>query len=241
MLKKFFAVTIAALILILPFGSEQKANATQTYGRVITEDVGFYKDCDASELLFYLPYTYYVKITEYGESVSRVELFTSSSLFPAVDGYVYTNSLYFEDSTPISPFYELTLTTATATPFYKNSSTNTVMRYIFEDRLLYCYGFLKSYDGSYLYYVCYNGSLGYVKEECVCPFTFVYHPTPLPVFNEPTEDTETPEPKQNETNEVIKVAIIIAIALAAVVILIFALKPEKKDKEVAFYDDNDYD
>ncbi len=241
MVKKFFAVIIAALILIIPNGNLRQAKASQTYGRAITETVGFYKDATATELLFYLPYTYYVKITEYGASVSRAEIFSSSSSVPAIDGYVYTDSLYYEDAAPVSPFYELALTTAATTPFYKNSSTDTVMRYIFEDRTLYCYGSLKNPDGSYLYYVCYNGSLGYVKEENVCPFTFVTHPTPLPVFDEPTEEPEAPKPDDDKSSGFIKTAIIIAIALAGVVILIFALKPEKKEPDVAFYDDNDYD
>ena len=243
MIKKLLTVIITALITanLITTLPPQNAKAMQSYGRAITEDVGFYKDANATELLFYLPYTYYVKITEYGASISRAEIFTFSNVTPALDGYVYTDSLYFEDVTPVAPYYELTLTTASTTPFYADSNQNTVLRYVFENRELSFYGSLQTASGSYLYYVCYNGSLGYVKEENVVPFTFVPHPTPLPVFEEQTPTPPTQPETQKGGVDVVKIAIIIALSLAGITIFAFALKPEKKQSEVAFYDDNDYD
>lgn len=240
-IKKLAAALLAALILIAP-AVPRKTYAAAKYGRAITENVGFYKNPDATGLLFYLPYTYYVRITEEGAAVSRAELFYAGGATPVIDGYVYTDTLYYESAEPVSPFYELTLTTASTAPFYADSACVNVLRYIFENRKLSCYGSVPG-TGGVMYFVEYNGQLGYVKEENVMPFTFTKHPTPLPEPEIPDDPVPEEPAKTGKSglSKGLKIAVIVAVSLAALTILAYALKPEKKHKEAAFYDDNDYD
>ena len=63
-LKIFIPIAIAAisfLSVLFPV-REARAEASGAYMRVITQDTPFYADSSGTQLLFYLPYTYYVKI-----------------------------------------------------------------------------------------------------------------------------------------------------------------------------------
>ena len=103
MKRSLCAALACAFIFISAAVPTQKASAYAVYGRVIEYDVGFYKDPQCTSLLFYLPYSYYVEIAEKGETISRAELFSGSYETPAIDGYVYTSELYFDDETPENP------------------------------------------------------------------------------------------------------------------------------------------
>ena len=197
--------------------------------------MGFYKDPQCSSLLFYLPYTYYVEIAEKGEIVSRAELFSGNYDTPAIDGYVYTDELYFDDETPENPFYETTLRTATACGFYSDSVAQNLIRHIFENRTLKYYGYCYDSEGNYVYFADYNGELGYVKEESLVPFEFTPHPTPLPQPEEPPPPEETPT-ESGGISTGLKIAIVVAIVLAAAVIIAFSVRPARKRY---YYDDAD--
>lgn len=238
-IKITLSCIIAFLILIFPYNVETlKADAYVKYGRAITDDVGFYKDSSATKLLFYLPYTYYVKILDEGLAVCHVEIYSTNSLTPSIDGYVYTDQLYFDDLNPINPYYEQELITLSVTPFYENSSCEKILRYVFENRSLRLYGYLKDLNGSYLYFAEYNGAIGYVKEEYVTPFSFTFHPNPLPQPEIPDEPTDTTQTENGNGVNALKVGIIISLCLAVVCIIAFTIKPEKR-RHVDDADDNE--
>ena len=235
-MKRLVCAALAcAFIFIFAAVPTEKAKAYAVYGRVIEYDVGFYKDPQCSSLLFYLPYTYYVEIAEKGEIVSRAELFSGNYDTPAIDGYVYTDELYFDDETPENPFYETTLRTATACGFYSDSVAQNLIRHIFENRTLKYYGYCYDSEGNYVYFADYNGELGYVKEESLVPFEFTPHPTPLPQPEEPPPPEETPT-ESGGISTGLKIAIVVAIVLAAAVIIAFSVRPARKRY---YYDDAD--
>ncbi len=93
-------VTISSLPTI-----SYKASTSTDFRRIITEDTPIYSDSLGINLLFYLPYTYYVKVIEYGETLSHVECYgTGKSI--AIDGYVPTLMLYKDDLPVPSPYME---------------------------------------------------------------------------------------------------------------------------------------
>ncbi|PWM70537.1 MAG: hypothetical protein DBX59_10665 [Bacillota bacterium] len=237
----------AALALAFIFAATAsppiKTDALSAYGRAIERDVGFYKDPQAKELLFYLPYTYYVKIDEKSETISRAELFSGGYSTPAIDGYVYTADLYYEADAPVSPFFEKTLTTAAPAGLYADCEGKQLLRHIFENRTLKFYGCAYDADGNAVYFVDYNNELGYVKEECVFPFEIAPHPTPLPVTEEPEPTPPPEEPTAPEEGLGLKIAVIVSLVLAVAVILVFSVRPAKKKEEFyeeSAYNDNEY-
>ena len=222
------------------------ADDSNGYLRVITEDTPFYSDKNADAPLFYLPYTYYVKVLERGDFYTHVEYAVKGS---SIDGYVPTNKL-FEDGLAVSkPYPSIIVTTSETAVLYRDYALTSSIQYVFEGRNLYYYGKFQSLQGKTVYYVSYNDRLGYVKEEDLMPFAVPNHPNEL-TFIVPEEPEVEPTIAEEETDDVqktesvlnIRVAIIAVLGLAGVIALIVALgKKPKAAPAASYYDENDFE
>ena len=221
-----------------------KAETQNEYMRIITEDTPFYSDRTADSPLFYLPYTYYVRVKELGEIFTRVEYANGGA---AIDGYVPTNKLYGDGLEVLNPFPNVKAITANTAVLYATAETTVILQYVFSGRELYYYGKYYSPQGKTLYYVGYNDRLGYVKEEDLIPFTLSFHPNELTFLTpEPTEEPTTinpPETTQSPQSVFnIRIAIFVVLGLAGLIALIFALRKKPKVSPAAgYYDENDYE
>ena len=245
-MKKFIILLLLFISFSLPFNDIKNVNANINSGylRVITEDTPFYSDEGLNNFLFYLPYTYYVKVlSDYG-NVVHIECYGNGT--PAIDGYVLKELLFSDGLAVNNPYAKITLSTIDNTAFFSSKSCNKVLQYIFPERNLSYYGHAFTESGEILYYVGYNGKLGYVKEESVLPFTLPNHPNELTFIKpeEPEEPEQSPDdnlPSTSNGNEtyILRVAVILAIIFAGFV-AIFAVKNPKKSKSTSYYDENDY-
>lgn len=218
-----------------------KVNAESVYMRVITEETPFYKNADDVAPLFYLPYTYYVKVLESNASVTHIECYGNGGT-AAIDGFVPTDYLFKDDLTVENPYVVLSITTVGTAVLYEDAALSTPLQYIFADRELNYYGAL-NHESGMIYYVSYNGRLGYVKEAEVYPFSIPNHPNELTFL---TPDTPVPEPATPESESGgifgLKVAIIVCLIFAGIVALFIALgKKRNQTAAAAFYDENDYE
>ena len=229
----------------------QTVNAIETieYLRVIDEDTPFYADKTSDNPLFYLPYTYYVRVLERGDFYTHVEYAVKGY---SMDGYVPTNKLFYDGLTVTEPFPSVTVTTAGTTVLYKDDALSSSLQYIFEGRAMYYYGKYFSPQGKTLYYVGYNNRLGYVKEEDLMPFTINYHPNELTFLKseEPEPDTSATDngtktaeqPAENDAVFNLRIAIIVVLGLAGFIALAVALgKKPKTSPAASYYDENDYE
>ena len=225
-----FLIAVSSLITDCP--KKRVSAETNGYLRVITDDTPFYADKTADAPLFYLPYTYYVRVMERGDFYTHVEYAVKGA---SIDGYVPTNKLFSDGLTVTNPFPSLNVTTP--------------LQYVFEGRSLYYYGKYLSAQGKTLYYVGYNDRLGYVKEEDLVPFTLTNHPNELTFLTpeEPeaapeTAETPTQEPAETQSVFNIRIAIIAVLGLAGFIALIVALgKKPKAAPAASYYDENDYE
>lgn len=241
---KKLIISVIFIALILPYTFQATASATTTeYQRVITADTPFYGDAKGEELLFFLPYTYYVKVLEHGELLSHVECYGNSGT-PLLDGYTPTNALFFDGLDVVSPYADITLTTISTTVLYADTEFESAVCYVFSGRNLRYYGHLTDSSGKYYYYVSYNNRLGYVAEDAVQPFTVPNHPNELtfiiPEVPEPTPE-EIPETTSDDFFS-LKIAVIICLIFAGLTALFIVLK--KRDKPAVatgYYDENDYE
>lgn len=213
------------------------------YLRIITDDTPFYADKSAETPLFYLPYTYYVRILSRGELFSHVEYGSGGA---AIDGFVPTDKLFYDGLSVENPFPDVKTLTANTAVLYKTAALSDTVQFVFEGRELYLYGKYSSPQGKILYYVGYNDKLGYVKEEDVLPFTIANHPNELTFL--PPEPTPAPEPEQTEDETKkdsvfnLRIAIFVILGLAGVIALILALNKKPKPSPAAsYYDENDYE
>ena len=242
-MKKFICIITAVLTFFAsaPFNLiPQTVKADYVYARIITTDTPFYKNADDTLPLFFLPYTYYVKILGVKGEFTHVECYGDGNT-ATIDGFVPTAYLY-EDGLPVeNPFVVLELTTVDTTVLYEDAMLSVQSQYVFANRSMQYYG---SYliDGETVYFVGYNNRLGYVKEQNVFPFSIPNHPNELTFL---TPDSPNEQPTETITNSGenffgIKVAVIVCLLFAGIIALFVALSKKPTQNPVAFYDDNDY-
>ena len=221
------------------------ANAESSYLRVITEDTPFYQNVSDAEPLFFLPYTYYVKVIESGTNYTRVECKANSDA-PAIDGFVPTDMLFSDQLTVVEPYLNLSVKTATTALLFEDSALSTPLQYVFSEREMNYYGKYVNQSGYIVYYVSYNNRLGYVKESDIYPFSYPNHPNEL-TFIKPetppsTEQTPANPSTASDGTLSIKIIIIASLIFAGVIALIFAIKNRpSRSSAVTFYDENDYE
>ncbi len=240
------------LIFIITFGTFSGFNGvahafnvtpTPQYLRVIDDTTPLFSDESGSNLLFYLPYTYYVRVINVGEKFAHVECYGEG--LPALDGYAPTDMLYNDNLKVDSPYPTVTLKTSTQTVLYADTELTKPLQYLFAERELCYYGNLGGETS--VYCVGYNGKLGYVTEEGIYPFDLPLHPNeltfiePEPVIPEmPSE--ETPNPSEGDGLLSLRIIVIACLVSAGVIALLLALrKKPKKHQTVGYYDENDYE
>ena len=219
------------------------ADESGEYLRIITDDTPFYADKTADTPLFYLPYTYYVRVLSRGELFSHVEYGSGGA---AIDGFVPTDKLFYDGLTVEKPFPDVKTLTANTAVLYKTAALSNTVQFVFEGRELYLYGKNFSPQGKILYYVGYNDKLGYVKEEDVLPFTVANHPNELTFLPpDPEPEPEPEQPKEETPSDSVfnlRIAIFAVLGLAGVIALILALNKKPKTSPAAsYYDENDYE
>ena len=224
----------------------QSVYAVETrYARILSNNVGFYKDSERTNLVFYLPYSYYVKVLEQTDTFSHVECYGVNSSTTCIDGYVNTDELFFDGNTPINPYLDLSVTVKKETAIYTDAFLSDKIQNVFSGRTLNYYGFTTDTNGNYLYFVEYGDKLGYVRESDVETFSLSNHPYPIP---EPPKE-ETPDDSTTDNQNTNKkgftfnfqTIIIVCLCFATIVILLIIFKPTSKKVAVSYYDENDYE
>ena len=215
-------------------------NAEPVYMRVITEQTPFYKNENDSLPLFYLPYTYYVKVLSTNKDLTHVECYGLGDT-ACIDGFVPTDYLYKDYQKVENPYVVLTITTVSTAVMYEDCNLTSAMQYVFPNRALCYYGALPHENGL-IFYVSYNDKLGYVKESDVYPFSIPNHPNELTFLTPDTPTNEQNKPSAYKDASPIKIAIILCIIVAGLIAL-FVVLGNKKDKTAStlFYDENDYE
>ena len=214
--------------------------SSSEYLRVITDDTPFFSNVTDANPLFFLPYTYYVKVISKDDAFTHVEVYGDDG-FAAIDGYVPTEYLFSDNLKVLSPYLNLTVSTLQTAVMYGDYKLTEPVQYVFSDRDLRLYGFYPTEHGV-LYFVGYNSRLGYVKETDLYPFTVPNHPNEL-TFLTPDEETPTiPTPTKNEDPFSLKTVIVLCLLFAGLVALFIALKGKPNTNAAAsYYDENDYE
>lgn len=250
-MKKFFAVLIALFFLAPPLAGISPAHAAETkYGRALHSDIGFYKDNAGSDLLFFLPYSYYVKVLVEGEPYSLVECHDADGETTKIVGYVLTDSLYFDGTLPVNPYLELAVSLKRDAFLYADRlCTEKLTKLFYNDKnqnnaLFRYYGYAYDAAGEMVYYVEFFYDYGYLKAEDVFSFHIPDHPDPIPSF-----EPETPAPPDDDTQIIegkggiggVEIAIICCIVLAGIFVAAFLFRPAAKKRRDVYFDDGDYD
>lgn len=245
-MKRYFclglcALSLSILICFFPYNTINNAYASQVltdnYRRVTTEQTPFYANQNGTNLICYLPFSYYVKLLSDSGDFAHIEMYGEDG-FPAIDGFVPSFALSMPQREVNSPYPNLSVTTANACILYGDKLLNDSLQYIFAGRTLKFLGELIQEDKERLYLVGYNDKIGYVKESDVYPFTLPLHPDPLP--NQETDSQPSSKPQQSNTSNALKTGIFICLLLAGIIALLIAFRKKQPASTTTFYDENDY-
>lgn len=251
-MKKFACLVIIMTILCLfiPVKATANANFEQGYARIIDQKTPFYSDENGLELLFYLPYTYYVKVINSNNAFYHVE-YGGFSNNPTIDGYVPKTALFFDGLTVEAPYPSVSVSSFNSCALYQTFNMNKTLKHIFKNRKIMPYGHNYAPNGEICYYVSYNDTLGYVYESDLSPFTILDHKNPLTFLSkEPEPDTPAP-PTDNEEQQTsdsnnyfsLRIVIIICLVFAGIISVFVAVKgaTKKSPDFSAYYEENDYE
>ncbi|MBQ8197236.1 MAG: hypothetical protein IJZ73_04160 [Clostridia bacterium] len=210
------------------------------YARVIDDKTPFYSDEDGVNALFYLPYTYYVKVLNNSGLLTHVEYgFDTDTLF---DGYVPTDKLFFDDLSVDTPFPTVTLSAEKTVTLFDDKNCTKNLQYVFSGRKMKFLGHVEN-NGIYLCYVEYNGTTGYVKEEDLAPYSIPNHKNPLTFLPQEDDKNLNLSINGNNDNLVLKILIIACLLGAGIVALFtaFRKKPSSSIAVSGYYDENDFE
>jgi hypothetical protein len=207
---------------------------------VIDYETPFFSDVKGENLLFYLPYTYYVKVIGKSGTMAHIECFGLGDTVK-IDGYTYFDNLFFDGQTVADPFLEYKVTTQKTAVLYSTPTLENPVQFIFAERKLNYYGHVKLGDDHYVYCVEYCGVIGYLKESDLYPFYIKNHPNAL-TFLPPVPSNPDEEKPTKNTAVYFRVIIISCLVLAGILALFISLR-KKKPPEITrdFYEDGDYE
>ena len=231
---------ICALFFLSPLPTHYLASADSLFLRVINDETPFFTNKTDEKPLFFLPYTYYVKVLNADGEFMHVEVYGIDRA--ALDGYVPTSMLFDDGLSVDNPYLSLEITTAKTAVLYQDFTLSLPVQYVFPEREMKYYGSVKTSHGN-VYFVSYNNRLGYVKEEDVYPFLITNHPNEL-TFIVPETPLEPPEPEPEITEDFfgLKVVIIVCIVFAGIIALFFIVKKSPRHSiSSGYYDENDYE
>ena len=236
----FLAMTIS-LITLLPISNKPvHAFSTTEYLRVLDKTTPFYKNIYDREPLFYLPYSYYVKVLGHSGDYYHIELHGNNGQV-AIDGYAPFELLYDDNLPVLSPYLELTITTVGTAVLFSDLNLTKPAQYIFPERNLCYYGEITTEQGT-LFYVGYNNRLGYVKETDVYPFIIKNHPNDLPSSSTDSPTEQLPSSTADTGLFGLRTIIIACLVFAGVIALFICLKnTQNKQKNMNYYEENDYE
>lgn len=242
-MKKLYSFVAIILTIFICFGfylPPKQVFAQSEYRRVINDTTPFYKSTQDQNPLFFLPYTYYVKVINQKDDFCHVEI-NGGNGRTGIDGYVPTEQLFYDAQEVLSPYLNLSIMTVNTTVLYADTTLLSPIQYIFAERSLLYFGEQQSLQGK-LFYVAYNDKLGYVKESDIMPFLIANHPNKLTFLPEPSPDNE-----QNASQVIgdfsnLKTIIIVCLLLAGLIGLFIALSNKNNNsKKTNYYEENDYD
>ena len=237
---KFLVKTFFIILLIfavnIPINTVRGRAKSDNYMRITTQITPFFQDAETTDLLFYLPYTYYVNVLEVKGNVAHVEYGE-----PAIDGYTYFDMLFSDNLDTENPFPDLYLTTLKTTTLYKDVNLKSPILFVFAERKLKFYGRIEQ-DNQFLYFVEYNGKIGYVLEDDIYPFTLLNHPNPLTFLPEDPPTTNVPSLNKVTALTPIRIIIISCLLLAGIIGIFISIKNKKSPSfKGDYYEEKDYE
>ena len=208
------------------------------FARIFSDDVSFFSDEAATDEIFILPETYFVKITEYSPDICRaVYCYEDYDYARSVYGFIKTRDLTFVSDPPKTRSFPLVFPEFEGKGyFYKNNRLDSTYSVSSAPKDAFFYGYFLSGSGKYCY-VLQDGKFGYYSADLFGKIDVPAHPDPRPVeivAPPPGEDGgQNTEPAGKFFDDDARKAIFIAvICVVAVGLTYLIFLPRRKKEEL---------
>ncbi len=217
------------------------------WARVLNDNTPFYSDSACKMIKFYLPYTYFVKVINIGDDVTRVIYMDGQSTLPQREGYIKTCDLHIFDGIPTNPYPQVGIKITADEILFADSNKKYPKTVLTNgDEAIY-YGELTIDNEKFCYVYC-NGYIGYVRKNAFAPFEVPLHE--IPIKTATPEDSLTSEVIQEESDvnvqsvtamdSTMRIVIIIAVAVTCISVIYLLFRPRNVcEPRVAAWRDND--
>ncbi|MGN0783493.1 MAG: hypothetical protein ACI4M0_04040 [Christensenellales bacterium] len=237
--------------------ADDSATSTPSWVRIVDNDTWLLKNASdsASDKLFKLAYSYYLKVTDVTQSgFYRVELMENSGGFVKIYGYVKCDKVSAVVDQPTYPTYPTVIVTVKQSNtilFSQPSSTSQSVCAVYDGQVLYYYGAYPVADSTW-FFVRYDQNLCYVNSDGVSAPAISLHPTPIttaadvnPVQPTPEEPDHSDQPIQQEpaaqssdSLSKMQIAIIALVCIPAIIIVVVLFLPAKSKKQKYYTTDS---
>jgi len=241
-MKKFIisAATIYMIILSFSFGLNAAADSDVKYSRILNETTAFYDE--SKEILFYLPYSYYVKVISVGSTYTSVSYQGGNGIIPVIEGYIKTENLNIVKVTPSNPYPDTTVMTKSADTLFSDSDLSLPKTIISSKSSAYYYGKKTDTSGEDLIYVYCNKYIGYMRKSAFGTFTLALNSDPIETDSGNSEsDKESESVVKNTLGDSLQIFIIVGISVIAISIVYLLFRPsgKVKDEVISKYNEED--
>ena len=253
-MKKALKLVIILMLIffnIIAKTPAKKGNAQNQYARVLSENTQFFANPDCTIAKFELPYGYFIRIIQTGETSTKISYMDDDDNVPKQIGYVKTSDLYLFDSLPSSPYLCLEISLKSDEILFADSKIQQPKSVLTQGTTARYYGEI-THNGEQLCYVYANGFIGYVRKSGFTAFTIPPHEIPITEPNQPEQESSVAESglvlnehKQTATltvDEPLKTVIVIAVCIICLSVVYLIFKPSISGlKTAASKDDDDFD
>lgn len=238
-MKRFLLLLPVIWCFLFPSAVPVSASEGE-YLRVIGEDVGFFASANETDLLFYLPHSYYVFAIRTQGEYTYCRYQDDADYYLPVYGYVKTALFSSSSTLPQNPYPKCTVDAVSTTVVYTDRGLTNGACYAFGGSDLRYYGKVTGYYGEVLYYVALGDTCGYVRASAVQPPDFPLHEDPLPSPEEPEiiPDDPQPTPDDKSDGEGLKIAMIVALGVICLIVVYLLFRPEKTARPQRYHEDD---
>ena len=215
---------------------------SESYYRVLNENVFIYSTANFDKVLFKVPYSYYVKVESVNGNTARVVYGSEQNDYPVIIGYMKFDELSTTAITPLNPFAIIKVSTSVSDILFNDIDRKKAYFNVPSDTFMIYYGEVVDENANPLCMVYCNNKLGYVDKTCLNPYNIPLNSDAIstPEIEEDTTPTDTTiaEKPSAFVGENLQIIIIVGISIICISVVYALFKPSNsKSSKNEYFED----
>ncbi len=240
----FITIAFSIAINIVSVSLNTAYANSETYYRVLNENVYIYSNANFDKVLFKVPYSYYVKVESINGNTARVVYGNDQDNYPVIIGYMKIEELSKAQITPLTPFAIIKVSTANSDILFNDVERKKAYFNVPSDTFMIYYGEILDSNSNTLCMVYCNNKLGYIDKNCLNPYNIPLNSDAIinPEDEEPSKPTDTTitDPPSAFLGENLQIIIIVGISIICISVVYALFKPSNnKTNKTEYFEDSE--